>query len=360
MRSVARVLDANANRAREALRVLEDAARFALDDADLSARFKAIRHGLQGSLALLPPGWLESNRDAAGDVGTAIQGAHEGARETHRDVVAAAGKRLGEALRSIEECMKTVVPAVAPAVEGLRYASYDAERDLLLRMGSSARRQWRVCVLLTESLCALPWQETLRAALDGGADCIQVREKEMPARALADRVRAVIELARPAGAAVVVNDRADIALACGADGVHVGQDDLGIADVRRLAGTALLVGISTHSPEEARAAADAGADVCGVGAMFATGIKPGIVPGGPAYLRTYLAEFARIPHLAIGGITPANVGQLVAAGCQGVAVSSVVCGAHDPAAVVRSLRAALEGGAGAGMPASRAPVAGAR
>jgi thiamine-phosphate pyrophosphorylase len=256
--------------------------------------------------------------------------------------------------------MKTVDPAAARIIERLRYAAYDAERDVVLRMGSGARRQWRVCVLLTESLCALPWQETLTAALAGGADCIQVREKELASRALADRVRAVIDLARPAGAAVIVNDRVDIALACGADGVHVGQDDLSVADVRRMAGTALLVGVSTHSREEARAAADAGADVCGVGAMFATGIKPAIVPGGPAYLRAYLAEFARIPHLAIGGITPANVGELAAAGCQGVAVSSVVCGARDPAAVVRTLRAALEGGAGAGTPAPRAPVAGAR
>ena len=341
MRSVARVLDANANRAREALRVLEDAARFALDDADLSARFKAVRHGLQGSLALLPPGWLEANRDASGDVGTAIQGAHEGARDTHRDVVAAAGKRLGEALRSIEECMKTVVPAAAPALEGMRYASYDAERDLLLRMGSSARRQWRVCVLLTESLCALPWQETLRAALAGGADCIQVREKDMPADQLAERVRAVIGIARPAGASVIVNDRADIALACGADGVHVGQGDLSVADVRRIAGTSLLVGVSTHSLVEARAALAAGADVCGVGAMFPTGLKPSIVPGGPAYLREYLSACGRVPHLAIGGITPANVGELAAAGCQGLAVSSVVCAARDPASVVRALVAGL-------------------
>lgn len=350
-------MDANANRAREALRVLEDAARFALDDAELSGRLKAIRHGLQGALSALPAGWLEANRDAAGDVGTAIAGAHEHARATHRDVAAAAGKRLGEALRVLEECMKTIDPAAAAVLEGLRYAAYDAERDLLLRMGSGARRQWRVCVLLTESLCALPWQATLRAALAGGADCIQVREKEMPTRALAERVRAVIELARPAGAAVVVNDRADVALACGADGVHVGQGDMSVADVRRIAGTALAVGVSTHSPDEARAAAAAGADACGVGAMFATPVKPGIVPAGPAYLRAYLAEFARIPHLAIGGITPANVGELAAAGCRGVAVSSVVCGAKEPDAVVHALRAALEAAGPAGAPADAPGIA---
>jgi thiamine-phosphate pyrophosphorylase len=163
----------------------------------------------------------------------------------------------------------------------------------------------------------------------------------MPAHQLAERVRAVIGIARPAGAAVIVNDRADIALACGADGVHVGQGDLAVADVRRIAGTSLLVGVSTHSLAEARAALAAGADVCGVGAMFPTGLKPSIVPGGPAYLREYLSACGRVPHLAIGGITPANVGELSAAGCQGVAVSSVVCAARDPASVVRALVAGL-------------------
>lgn len=336
-------MDANANRAREALRVLEDAARFALDDAELSGRLKAIRHGLQGALASLPSGWLEANRDAAGDVGTAIDGQFEGARATHHEVVAAAGKRLGEALRSIEECMKVVVPATACVVEALRYSSYDAERDLLMRMGSVARKQWRVCVLLTESMCALPWHKTLEAAIEGGADCIQVREKDMTTHALTERVRMVISVARPAGVSVIVNDRADIAIACGADGVHVGQGDMSIADVRRMAGTSLLVGVSTHSIAEARAARDAGADVCGVGAMFATSVKPSIIPGGAVYLREYLAECARVPHLAIGGITQGNIGELLAVGCQGVAVSSVVCGAQDPARVVRDLRDAIVG-----------------
>lgn len=219
---------------------------------------------------------------------------------------------------------------------------------------SAARAQWRVCVLLTERLCARPWREVLAAALAGGADCIQVREKELATRALSARVREVIELARPAGAAVVVNDRLDVALACGADGVHLGQEDLSVRDARGVVGAsvadgrargALLVGASTHSPDEARAAVEAGADVCGVGAMFATGTKPGIAPSGIPYLRAYLAAHGHVPHLAIGGITPANARELAAAGCRGVAVSGTVCGAEDPAAVVRALRSALEGNA---------------
>jgi thiamine-phosphate pyrophosphorylase len=205
--------------------------------------------------------------------------------------------------------------------------------------------QWRVCLLLTESSCRRPWREVLAAAIAGGVDCVQVREKSMDGRALAARVREVIELARPRGVAVVVNDRADVALACGADGVHVGQGDLAPADVRRVAGDALLVGVSTHSPLEAADAVAGGADLCGVGAMFASRTKPDVAPQGEAYLRAYLARFGHVPHLAIGGIEPANVARLAAAGCRGVAVSSVVCGADDPGAVAHALRAGLGAGA---------------
>jgi thiamine-phosphate pyrophosphorylase len=199
-----------------------------------------------------------------------------------------------------------------------------------------------VCVLLTETACARPWAETLRAVLAGGADCIQVREKSLGDRDLLARVRAAIEIARPVGAAVVVNDRVDLALAAGADGVHVGQGDLPPDEVRRLAGDRLVVGASTHSLAEARAAVAAGAHVCGVGAMFASPTKPDVPPSGPAYLRAYLAAFPHVPHLAIGGIDAARAAELASLGCRGVAIGAAACAARDPAAAVHAIRAALD------------------
>ena len=199
-----------------------------------------------------------------------------------------------------------------------------------------------MCVLLTETACARPWAETLRAVLAGGADCVQVREKSLGDRDLLARVRAAIEIARPVGAAVVVNDRVDLALAAGADGVHVGQGDLPPDEVRRLAGDRLVVGASTHSLAEARAAVAAGAHVCGVGAMFASPTKPDVPPSGPAYLRAYLAEFPHVPHLAIGGIDAARAAELASLGCRGVAIGAAACAAHDPAAAVHAIRSALE------------------
>jgi thiamine-phosphate pyrophosphorylase len=195
--------------------------------------------------------------------------------------------------------------------------------------------------LLTESLCRHPWKQVLAAAIDGGADMVQVREKAMEARDLLRRVREVIDLARPRGVRVIVNDRADLAMAASADGVHLGTADLPLMEARRLMGTGPLLGASTHDLGEAAAAVEAGADLCGVGAMFATGLKPDRVPSGPAYLRAFVDRFPRTPHLAIGGITPENVGHLAEAGARGVAVSSAICAAADPAAAAASLCRAL-------------------
>jgi thiamine-phosphate pyrophosphorylase len=342
--TVARIIDANANRAREAMRVMEDAARFALDDASLSGGLKSLRHDLRTALERLPAGWIEANRDTPGDVGTGIIAEAEKSRTGLGDVVIAAGKRLSEALRVIEEAGKTIDPAFAGQIEALRYRAYDLEQRLQLRMGTGRARQWRVCALLTESICARPWEDVLRVIIDGGADCIQVREKEMDTRSLLRRVGRAIELAHPAGASVIVNDRVDAALAAGADGVHVGERDPSVGDVRRIAGRTLLVGASTHDLGEAQAAIEAGADYCGVGAMFASSLKPAREPSGPDYLRAFIERYPSVPHLAIGGITPQNIDQLVKAGCRGVAVSSAVCSADDPAQVVRGLREAIEAG----------------
>jgi thiamine-phosphate pyrophosphorylase len=227
----------------------------------------------------------------------------------------------------------------------LRYELYDLERDAILAMGSPLRFQPRVCVLLTESLCARPWHDVLRGALAGGADMVQVREKELTDRALLRRVSEVIDVAKSSGARVVVNDRVDIALAAHADGVHLGTDDLSILAARQLAGTGLLIGASTHDEAEALAAVEQGADYCGIGAVFASGVKPARAPCGFGAVSRFIQRHPGVPHLAIGGITAENIDQLAAAGCRGVAVSTAICAADDPAGVVRCLREALEAGA---------------
>jgi len=347
----ARIIDANANRAREALRVMEDVARFALDDETLCARVKGLRHRLREALDAWPGGTigLIASRDCAGDVGRGVSTVTERDRSGVRDVTLAATRRLTESLRSIEEGMK-VGRGAAAGVERLRYEAYEVERALVLALGAgwAGFEGWPVCVVLTERLCpGGAWERVALASLEGGARCVQLREKELPGRELVARARRLVALAREFEADVVVNDRVDAALAAGAAGVHLGRDDVSVADARRLAGDRLVIGASVSSADEARAARSAGADYCGVGAMFPTTTKIKDEIAGPGLLKAYLdAGPALPPALAIGGIGRETVGELarVAGGRRfGVAVSSAVCGSEDPAGVCRAISEVMDG-----------------
>jgi thiamine-phosphate pyrophosphorylase len=333
-----RILDANGNRAREALRVMEEAARFILDDAELAGACKGLRHELAAALSAVLPSI--GSRATDRDVGREISTEQERRRETGSDVVVAAGRRLGEALRALEEYGKTVDGDLAARLEPMRYRGYEIEQRIVERLPSGRPATWRLCVLLTATLCGdRPWTWVAERAIEGGADCLQLREKDLGDRELLDRAGSLVEIAS-GRASIIVNDRPDVALASGADGVHLGQDDMPCRVVRRLFGRRLLVGVSTSRLEQARQAQRDGADYCGVGPMFATTTKHKPVLAGPTYLREYLS-WDGLPHLAIGGVTPENAAELAAAGARGIAASRSICAADDPAEVVRRLRGAL-------------------
>lgn len=348
---LARIIDASANRGAEALRVLDDIARFALDDAALCTVFKELRHELRAVIAALPvdAGVLLASRDTPGDVGTSVQTPSEGRREGLGAIARAACGRLAESLRSIEEAAKGLgAGGAASKAEQLRYRAYEAERRIVLALGSGLARQWRLCVLISESLCLHhAWDRVAELAIAGGADCLQLREKALEGAELLRRASRLVEIARSHTGAerptVIVNDRVDIAMLSGADGVHVGQSDLDVPSVRRLAGFSLMVGVSTANLEQATKAAADGADYCGLGPMFPSSTKPKPALSGLEYLRAYLAtpQVARLPHLAISGIDASRAGELAAAGCRGVAVSSAVCSAQDPGEAARAIVAAI-------------------
>lgn len=331
-RSVTRLLDANANRAREAMRVMEDAARFLLDDATLSKSLKQLRHDFAAALAMLPT--VIAQRDTPGDVGTGHTTKSESRRGSSRDVAVAAGKRLSEALRCLEEFGKLHSPAFAAAMKQLRYRGYTLEQRLAARL--TVPPQWRLCLILTQSLCTeRDGFEVARRCVDAGADCVQLREKNLDGGELLDRTARLVELCGER-ASVIVNDRPDVALLAGAAGVHLGQHDLPIERVRAWVGPSLWIGSSTHNLTEARRALAAGADYCGVGAIFPTATKARR-PSGLKYLRQFLAAHPGTPHLAIGGITPANIHEVAAAGARGIAVSSILCNAKNPGQITRQL-----------------------
>lgn len=335
-----RVIDANCNRAREALRVLEDYARFTLNHAGLSGQLKALRHGFQSATADLQRRAVAS-RDTGHDVGTGIKAETERQRESLSAVVTAAGKRLGEALRTIEEYAK-VETDVAPAIESLRYRFYDIEKQVLatLTPGRDRVARVRLCVLITESLCRRPWLETARLAIEGGAEMIQLREKTLDAGELLNRARALAALCRSLDAVFIVNDRPDVALLSGADGVHVGQSDLPVTGVRQIMGPDAVIGVSTHAIDQASRAVTDGADYIGVGPVFPSQTKPQNRLAGLAYARAVASEI-RLPALAISGITGQNIASLLETGLRGIAVSSAIIAAPDPRAAAREIRGRL-------------------
>lgn len=174
-------------------------------------------------------------------------------------------------------------------------------------------------------------------AIRGGADCIQWRDKSAPDGPFLEAAERLRELTRRTGTLFVVNDRLDAALACGADGVHLGHEDLPVATARSLAGDRLLIGRSTHSLAEAKAAQAEGADYIGVGPVFATPTKPDYPAVGLELLRQIGAAI-RIPWVAIGGIDLQNLPLVLSAGAARVAVVRAVAAASDPEAAARALK----------------------
>ena len=339
---VLRLLDANANRAREALRVVEDYARFVLDDAGLSQELKHLRHELGAATRSFVAEAI-LHRDTPNDVGTTIKTNGELSRADVADVVVAAGKRLGEALRAVEEFMKTVRPADASKVEGLRYRFYDIEQRIAftLRPAVCGFTAVRLYVLITESICRIPWLDAAEQAILGGADCVQLREKELEGAEFLRRARQLTTLCKEHRVPCVINDRPDVAILADADGVHVGQGDLPARETRKLVGAGRIVGVSTHNLEQARRALADGADYIGIGPVFRSPTKPRDLIAGLGFARDVAHKLPQIPAVAIAGIDAGNVDEVLATGICAVAVSSAVLAAHDVRAAAAELKAKL-------------------
>ncbi len=204
-----------------------------------------------------------------------------------------------------------------------------------LRQRLSAARLYLVCDAQSDDFVG--------AAVRGGVDVVQLRCKDAAdgdVLAAAERFAAVC---REHGALFIVNDRPDLAAACGADGVHVGQDDVSPADARAVVGEDRIVGLSTHSPAQVDAAASAGVDYIGVGPVHATPTKPGRSAVGLA-LVSYAAAHATLPWFAIGGINPGNIAAVVAAGAERVVVVRALTQSSNPELTASVLRNALHHG----------------
>ena len=181
-------------------------------------------------------------------------------------------------------------------------------------------------------------EQQVEAALQGGVTCVQLREKQLDRESFIHLGRTIGCLCQRYGVPLIINDDLEVALACGADGVHVGQDDLPVEEVRRRVGDKMIVGVSAHNPEEARRAFEGGADYLGAGAVFGSTTKTNVTALSHETLRA-ICDAVPIPVVAIGGITRDNLPRLAGTGVAGVAVVSAIFAADDITAASRELRA---------------------
>ncbi len=339
-RAVYRIIDANFNRSREAIRVIEEFCRFALNSGPLTERAKQIRHELSSAIGRLNAGRLISSRDTLGDVGVGKTVDEQLVRGELRDCFTAGCKRLTEALRVLAEMTQTQDRSVAETIEKLRYAAYTLEKDIALFSDAFEKfKGVRLYVIITSNLPADIISLTCKCAA-GGADCIQLRSKAVEDDKLFAIAVEFVRMCKDAGVLSIINDRIDVAVAAGADGVHLGQNDLPIEQARKLQLAPLIIGKSTHSTRQLRLACEERPTYAALGPVFATETKPTAEAVGLDYVRQAAGILADtgIGNVAIGGITLDNVEDVLRAGAKAIAVCAAVTKAGDPAAACGALK----------------------
>ncbi len=336
--TVYRIIDANFNRAREALRVVEDFCRFHLTSAPLTTCAKQLRHELSAAIARLDPSELITSRDSITDVGAGKTVDNQLLRSNLRDCFTAACKRLTESLRTLAETTQTLNPELAQTIEKLRFSAYTLEKNIILLSDTTEKfKSVRLYVIITTPADVL---SLTKKCLTGGADCIQLRAKDIDDDKLSALALEFTKACKNTNVLSIINDRVDIAVATGADGVHLGQNDLPLEQARKLQLTPLIIGKSTHCLEQLHAACEELPTYVSLGPVFSTGTKPTAEPVGLDYVKkgTEVLANTGIAHVAIGGITLDNVEDVLKAGAKAIAVCSAVTEADKPTDACRKLK----------------------
>lgn len=345
------MIDANLNRSSEGLRVLEDVARFLLNDAELSQRLRTLRHNLAAETRPLNLELL-SHRDSEHDVGHLYSKEKEPPREATSvrgllDLVTANAKRVEESLRVIEELAK--LPELGSKLnsvkfEQVRFALYTLGRELtskVSRRDKIERMAGLYVILDRQFLAGRDILEIASQTIAGGARVVQLRDKQSKKGELLFVAQKLKELCSQAGVLFIVNDYLDLALAVDADGLHIGQEDLPLHVVRRELAIDKIVGCSVRTVVQATKAQNEGADYIAVGSMFATTTKKEAIVVGVDIVKE-LKRIASTPLVAVGGINQNNVSEVLVAGADAVAVISAVLGEKDVKAAVRKLVARID------------------
>jgi len=353
MRSdIFRILDVNLNRATEGLRVVEEVCRFVLEDERLTLAVKKLRSELFKIIRLSEyqrgeypsiriSEKLIGARKVLGDVGRELYPKSEGRRINIESVFRANMKRTQEAVRCLEEFSKMIKPKFGRAFKAVRFQLYDLEKKIAPRVSKAVKLDFDLYVVTDPQRKHI---EVIRRAIASGVKIVQLRDKTISKREyglLAKRAASIVQTK----AVLILNDYWDLVLKVGADGVHLGQEDLAhlsINQVRRRLGEDKIIGVSTHSFRQAVRAERDGADYVSVGPIYATPSKPQIKPVGISLLRKVL-RYVKIPVVAIGGINESNIDRVTRAGCRRIAVIRAVLGKANISKAVKVLRNKLSG-----------------
>ncbi len=326
-KAIYRILDANLDRAREGMRIIEEWCRLGLNHQPLAEECKQIRQ----ELAQWHSWELRQARDTPGDVGTDLSHAQEEVRETIEQLLQANLCRSQEALRVLEEYSKLYQPEMAAACKQLRYRVYTIESTLL---NSYRHQQLQNSPLYLITSPQPEMLKTVEAALKGGLNLVQYRDKDGKDSDRLEQAHQLCQLCHQYNALFIVNDRVDIALAVDADGVHLGQDDVPVAFAREILGIHKIVGRSTTNKQELTKAIAERADYVGVGPFYETPTKPGKAALTKEYI-DYVKAKCSVPWFAIGGIDLSNLNAILTIGAQRVAVVRAIMQAEQPAQVTR-------------------------
>ncbi len=318
-----RILDANLDRAREGLRVIEDWCRFGLNDPTVSEQCKSMRQ----TLGQWHRSEFRSARDTEGDLGTGITHPLEEVRSDIPQVLQANLCRIEESLRVLEEYGKIYSPEMGAVMKQLRYKTYSLDSLIMRSSPRHLKLQQAQLYLVTAPSETLI--ETVEAALQGGLKLVQYRDKNVDDDVRYANALTLCELCHRYDALFIVNDRIDLAIAVDADGVHLGQHDLPYAFARKMLGPDKIIGRSTTNPDEFLQAMAEAPDYIGVGPVHETPTKAGKAASGYEYVQ-YAAAHCTIPWFAIGGIDMDNVKAAIEAGAKRVSVVRAIMSSNQP------------------------------
>ncbi|WP_269611145.1 thiamine phosphate synthase [Prochlorococcus marinus] len=323
---IAQLIDANLDRAREGLRVMEDWCRFGLKRSDFSIQIKDWRQQLGGHHHII----YRKARLTSNDPAMGISHPLQKVRSTPEAVFIANSSRVQEALRVIEEFTRITDPKLCEVATKIRYETYEIEIKVLSTTeGIQKRETLKDCSIYLITTKKRNLEEIVHQSLKAGVKIVQYREKFLNDNEKISQAKCLASLCKKYNSLFIVNDRIDIALAVEADGIHLGQEDMPTKIARELLGPEKIIGRSTHCIEDIKNAEKEGCDYIGIGPIFPSETKKKLSPLGIDYLTKGLSE-TFLPAFAIGGINSSNIKKLNQINNLRIAVSNAVINASDP------------------------------